>query len=176
MLNGQVHAARNVTKTHTLNVDTFKAPDFGPLGVADSEAVRFYRAPLRRQALPLRDGDRLGRVDIVYEYAGADGRAIGLLLADGALDGLVIAALGNGHVSTRTLAAIRAVRARDIPVVVSTRVPGGRIVPMYANNLELKDLGCIAADNLSPQQARVLLMLALTRTRDPVELQACFER
>jgi L-asparaginase len=176
VMNGQINAARNVTKTSTLDVETFKTLDFGLLGVADIEAVRFYRAPLRRQSISLRENDRLGRVDIVSEYAGSDGRSIRLLLADGALDGLVIAGLGLGHVSSRTMHAIRDVRARGIPVVVSTRVPTGRIVPMYANNFELQELGCIEADNLSPQKARILLMLAMTRTRDSTELQAYFDR
>ena len=176
VMNGQINAARNVTKTNTLDVETFKTLDFGLLGVADIEAVRFYRAPLRRQSVPLREGDRLGRVDIVSEYAGSDGRSIRLLLADEALDGLVIAGLGLGHVSSKTLEAVREVRARGIPVVVSSRVPTGRIVPMYANNIELQELGCIEADNLSPQKARILLMLAMTRTRDATELQAYFDK
>jgi len=176
VMNGQINAARNVTKTNTLEVETFKTLDFGALGVADVEAVRFYRAPLRRQSIPLRESDRLGRVEIVSEYAGSDGRSIRLLLADGALDGLVIAGLGLGHVSSKTMEAIREVRARGIPVVVSTRVLTGRIVPMYKNNFELQEMGCIEADNLSPQKARILLMLAMTRTRDPAQLQSYFDK
>ena len=176
VMNGQINAARDVTKTNTLDVETFKTLDFGALGVADLEAVRFYRAPLRRQTIPLRDGDRLGRVDIVTQYAGSDGRLIRLLLEDGQLNGLVIEGVGLGHVSSRTLEAIRDVRAQGIPVVLSTRVPTGRIVPVYAINIELLELGCVEADNLSPQKARVLLMLAMTRTEDPTELQRYFDR
>ncbi len=176
VMNGQINAARDVTKTNTLDVETFKTLDFGALGVADLEAVRFYRAPLRRQTIPLRDGDRLGRVDIVTQYAGSDGRLIRLLLEDGQLNGLVIEGVGLGHVSSRTLEAIREVRARGIPVVLSTRVPTGRIVPVYAIHIELLELGCVEADNLSPQKARVLLMLAMTRTEDSTELQRYFDR
>ena len=176
VMNGQINAARDVTKTNTLDVETFKTLDFGALGVADLEAVRFYRAPLRRQTIPLRDGDRLGRVEIVTQYAGADGRLIRLLLEDGQLNGLVIEGVGLGHVSSRTLEAIRDVRAQGIPVVLSTRVPTGRIVPVYAINIELLELGCVEADNLSPQKAWVLLMLAMTRTEDSTELQRYFDR
>ena len=61
-------------------------------------------------------------------------------------------------------------------MVLSTRVYTGRIVPLYAINNELLDLGCVVADNLTPQKARVLLMLALTRARDPVSLQTYFDR
>ncbi len=176
VMNGQINAARDVTKTNTLDVETFKTLDFGALGVADIEAVRFYRAPLRRQTIPLREGDQLGRVEIVTEYAGSDGRLIRLLLEDGQLNGLVIEGVGLGHVSSRTLEAIRDVRARGIPVVLSTRVPTGRIVPLNAINIELLELGCVEADNLSPQKARVLLMLAMTRTEDSTELQRYFDR
>lgn len=176
VMNGQINAARDVTKTNTLDVETFQTLDFGLIGVANVDAVRFYRAPTRRQAIPLRDEDRLGRVEIVKEYAGSSGRLIELLLEDGALDGLVIEGVGLGHVSSKTLQAIRAVRAEGIPVVLSTRVPTGRVVPMYAVALELQDLGCVVADNLTAQKARVLLMLAITRTTDSAELQAYFER
>ncbi len=176
VMNGQINAARDVTKTNTLDVETFRTLDFGALGVADIDAVRFYRAPLRRQTIPLREGDQLGRVEIVTEYAGSDGRLIQLLLEDGQLNGLVIEGVGLGHVSSRTLEAIRDVRARGIPVVLSTRVPTGRIVPVYAINIELLELGCVEADNLSAQKARVLLMLAMTRTEDSTELQRYFDR
>jgi L-asparaginase len=176
VMNGQINAAREVTKTNTLDVETFQTLDFGLLGVADIEAVRFYRAPVRRQTIPLPDDAELGNVVIVSEYAGSDGRAIELLLEDGGLDGVVVAGLGLAHVSTPTLDALRRVRAAGIPVVLSSRVLTGRIVPLYANNVDLLDIGAVEADNLSPQKARVLLMVAMTRTTSPEELQAIFDR
>ena len=176
VMNGQINAAREVTKTNTLDAETFKTLDFGFLGVADLEAIRFYRAPLRRQTIPLRESDQLARIEIVSQYVGADGRLIELLLEDGELDGLVIEGLGLGHVTSATMDSIRAVRAQGIPVVLSTRVATGRIVPIYADNLALLELGCVEADNLSPQKARILLMLAMTRTRESSELQAYFDR
>jgi L-asparaginase len=176
VMNGQINAAREVTKTSTLNVETFRTLEFGALGVADLDAVRFYRAPLRRQTIPLADGEALGRVEIVAAYAGADGRLIRLLLQDGGLDGLVIQGLGLAHVSSKMAEAIREARERGVAVVLSTRVYTGRIVPLYEGDLRMKDLGCILADNLSPQKARVLLMLALAKTRKPEELQAYFDR
>jgi L-asparaginase len=176
VMNGQINAAREVTKTNTLDVETFQTLDFGLLGVADLEAVRFYRAPTRRQTIPLPADARLPNVVIVSEYAGSDGRAIELLLEDGGLDGLVVAGLGLAHVSTPTLAALRRVREAGIPVVVSSRVLTGRIVPLYANNVDLLDIGAVEADNLSPQKARVLLMVAMTRTTEAEELQRIFDR
>ncbi len=176
VMNGQINAAREVTKTNTLDVETFQTLDFGLLGVADVETVRFYRAPTRRQTIPLPPNARLGTVEIISEYAGSDGRAIELLLEDGALDGLVVAGLGLAHVSSPTLEALRAVRAAGIPVVVASRVPTGRIVPLYANNVDLLDMGAVQADNLSPWKARVLLMVAMTTTTDVETLRSIFAR
>jgi len=176
VMNGQINAAREVTKTNTLDVETFQTLDFGILGVADIEAVRFYRAPLRRQTIALESGVELGNVVIVSEYAGSDGRVIDLLLEDGELDGLVVAGLGLAHVTTATVAALERVRAEGVPVVIASRVPTGRIVPLYANNVELLDMGAVQADNLSPQKARVLLMVAMTRTTDTEALRAYFNR
>jgi L-asparaginase len=176
VMNGQINAAREVTKTNTIEVETFKTLEFGALGVADLGAVRFYRAPLRRQTIALSDQQALGRVEIVNQYAGADGRIISLLVKQGNLDGLVVEGFGLGHVTQGTLDAIKQARSSGIPVVLSTRVYTGRVVPLYARDIELQQLGCIRADNLSAQKARVLLMLALTRTKSTEELQMYFER
>jgi L-asparaginase len=67
-------------------------------------------------------------------------------------------------------------RARQIPVVLASRVHTGRLIPLYARDAEASALGVIRADNLSAQKARVLLMLALTRTKDVSELQRHFDR
>ena len=179
VMNGQINAAREVTKTSTTDVGTFRSLEFGNLGTADELAVRFYRAPIRRQTIALREQDRLGRVEIVSEYAGAEGRLIRMLLQGGAPDGLVVAATGLGHVSEATYDAIKEARDRGIPVVISTRVYTGRVLPLYANKgggVTLQQIGCVLADNLSPQKARILLMLALTRTKDPKQLQQYFDR
>lgn len=73
VMNGQINSARDVTKTNTSQVETFRGLEFGELGVVDAEKVRFYRAPLRRQTFPVESLTQLGRVDIVMNYAGADG-------------------------------------------------------------------------------------------------------
>ena len=176
VMNGQINAARDVTKTSTLEAETFKSLEFGALGVADLQAVRFYRTPLRRQTITLDDSQPLGRVEIVNQYAGADGRVIRLLLQEPGLAGLVVEGFGVGHVTAGTLEAIKEARARNIPVVIGTRVYTGRTVPLYARDTEATALGVIRSDNLSAQKARILLMLALTRTKDVTELQKYFDR
>ncbi len=175
VLNGEIHAAREVTKTHTWNVATFMSPGFGALGWVEPDGVRYYRAPLRRQRLSV--NGELGRVDIVTNYAGADGRAILGLLEQGGLDGLVVEASGLGNVSSAMHDAIVEARGRDIPVVISTRVHAGRTIPMYVGpgkGVTLREIGCVFADNLSPHKARVLLLVALTHTNQPSELQEIF--
>jgi L-asparaginase len=178
VMNGQISAARDVTKTNTNRVETFRSLEFGPLGVADAEKVRFYRAPLRRQTFAVDSNTQLGRVEIVMSYVGADGLLITSLLRDGGIQGLVIAGLGLGGVPGPMFDAIQEARRRSIPVVISTRVPTGRIFPLSADKssaLALRGIGCVLADDLSPQKARILLMLALTKTRDPDSLQKYFD-
>jgi L-asparaginase len=178
VMNGQINAARDVTKTNTSQVETFRGLEFGALGVVDEEKVRFYRAPLRHQTFPLEPRTQLGRIDIVSSYAGSDGLLIRSLLRDGAVQGLVIAGTGLGDVTSSMFDAIQEARSRGIPVVISTRVPTGRIFPLSAGKgsaLSLRQIGCVLADNLSPQKARILLMLALTRVHDAGALQQYFD-
>ena len=178
VMNGQINAARDVTKTNTNRVETFRGLEFGQLGVVDVQRVRFYRAPLRRETFTVDSKTRLGRVDIVAGYAGADGLLIRSLLRDNSVQGLVISALGLGNVPGSMFDAIQEARSRGIPVVISTRVPTGRVFPLSAakgSALELQKIGCVLADDLSPQKARILLMLALTKTRNPEALQKYFD-
>ena len=186
VMNGQINSARDVTKSNTSQVETFRSLEFGPLGLVDVEGVRFYRAPLRRQTIPIPAETQLGRVEIIMNYAGADGLLIRSLMGKephegmraGGIDGLVIAGLGLGCVSSSMFDALQEARAKDIAVAISTRVPTGRIFSLSAMkgcSLTLKQIGCVMADNLSPQKARVLLLLALTKTRDPRSLQKYFD-
>jgi L-asparaginase len=178
VMNGQINPARDVTKSNTSQVETFRSLEFGPLGLVDVDGVRFYRAPLRRQTIPVAAETHLGRVEIIMNYAGADGLLIRSLLRAGEIDGLVIAGLGLGCVSSSMYDALQEARAKDIAVAISTRVPTGRIFSLSAMkgcSLTLKQIGCVTADNLSPQKARVLLLLALTKTRDPQSLQKYFD-
>ncbi len=95
-----------------------------------------------------------------------------------ALDGLTVAGTGLGNVGALAYQAIKEVRDRGIPVVVSTRVYTGRTIPLYSSGgggVALQKIGCIAADNLSPQKARILLMLALTKTKNTEELKKIFD-
>ena len=98
----------------------------------DYDRIVWYRAPARRQHVPvrLRDGEHLARVDVIATYAGADGALVRAAVAAGA-KGLVVQALGWGNVSIPTYQAIKEVIGKGIPVVISTRVWNGRVLPNY---------------------------------------------
>jgi L-asparaginase len=113
-MNGQVNAAREATKTHTSDVETFKSGDFGFLGVVDQDRVLFGRALARRQHIALTGGP-LPRVDIVAMYAGADGELLRAAVAAGS-KGIVVQALGWGNVNVPLYEAIKEAIGRGVVV------------------------------------------------------------
>ncbi|MDA1128342.1 MAG: asparaginase [Chloroflexi bacterium] len=171
VLNNQIQAARDVTKTNSYRLEAFQAPDFGFLGYADSdEEVVFYRRPERTHTVDTEfdvDGiDRLPRVDITPAYAGADGLVI-KALAQAGVDGIVAAGLGSGGSPPPFMAALKEVSDAGMPVVIATHTGSGRVMMTR----RFGEDGYIVADNLTPKKARILLMLALTVTKDPAEIQ-----
>lgn len=176
-LNNQINAAREAVKSHTSDVETFKSGDYGLLGNVDDDRVVFYRAPLRRQHIALKE-DKLPYVEIVPMYGGADGGLVRAAVGAGA-KGIVIQALGWGNVNIPMFEAIKEAIGKGIPVVISTRVPNGRVLPVYGfqgGGKTTKDAGAIFADNLPPHKARILLMLALQKTANAAELQKLFDK
>lgn len=176
-LNDQINAAREASKTSTSEVATFKSGDFGFLGQVDPDAVRFYRSPARRQHIPLQNSP-LPRVDIVASYAGADGTLIDAAIQAGA-KGVVLAALGCGNTPLLQYDTLTQAIAGGTAMVIASRVPNGRVFPLYGypgGGQSLADAGALYADNLSPQHARVLLMLALQNGMDNASIQQAFSR
>lgn len=176
VMNGQINAARDVTKTNTWAVETFKSGELGFLGYVDPDKVTFYRAPLKRQTLSTTG--MKPNVDIVPFYAGADGKFIRAAI-DAKVDGLVIAGTGVGNANEAFDIAIKEATQKGIVVVMTSRVPNGPAFPWYTEaggGGNLASYGVVFADNLSPQKARILLMLALGTTKDPKHLQEIFSR
>lgn len=175
LLNDEVQAAREVTKGSTYRLETFRSPDVGLLGYADPDGtVAIYRAPTRRHA-PDTEFDvhgriELPRVDISYAYAGSDGTAVAAFVAAGAR-GIVSAGLPPGRTPPAETAALEEARWQGVLVVQSSRAGSGRVIEPR----RLREQGLVAADNLNPQKARVLAMLALTRTDDPIAVQRMFD-
>ena len=177
-LNNQINAARDATKTHTSSVETFKSGDFGLLGAVDQDRVIFARTPLRRQHVPLKT-ELAPPVEIVAMYGGADGRLIKAAVDQGA-KGIVVQALGWGNMNQPMFAAVKDAIGRGVPVVIASRVPNGRVLPNYGfegGGKTLADAGAVMADDLSPQKARILLMLLLqSGISDQKGLQAAFTK
>jgi L-asparaginase len=173
VLNDEIQAAREVTKTSTYRLQTFRTPDFGVLGQADGDSINYYRRPIRRSApdteFDIRPLPGLPRVDIVISYAGADGTAVDAFVAAGA-QGIVAASFAPGYNAPGEFEALRAAVQKGVVVVQSSRVGSGRAFLLDAP----RRAGFIGADNLNPQKARVLLACALSKTRDPVEIARMF--
>jgi L-asparaginase len=169
VLNDEINAARDVTKTNTFRVETFRAPELGLLGYVDEDRVSFYRASTKRHTanseFDVSAVTTLPRVEILYSYAEPSTVALDAVVASGA-KGIVFAGTGSGTLSAVEREAIKRISAlpeASRPVMVrSSRVGNGRVVSNDVHDA----LGMIPADNLNPQKARVLLMLALTKTRD----------
>ena len=173
LLNDEIHAAREVTKTSTSRLQTFRAPDVGCLGHADGDRLAWYRRPLRRTApdteFDVRGRESLPRVDIAHCYAGADGTAIEAFRAAGA-EGIVVAGFAPGFVTPAMAEALRAAAGAGLAVAMSTRAGSGRAFP----TTRVLEAGMIPADNLTPQKARILLSLALTVTRERAGIARIF--
>ena len=162
LLNDEIHAARDVTKTSTQRLHTFRSPDFGILGHADGDGtVAFYRRPTRINApdteFEISKLDALPRVDIALSYAGADGAAVDAFVSAGAR-GIVAAGFAPGSCTKAQIDALNRARNAGVAVVQSTRAGSGRVATINTQRIE----GAVSADNLPPQKARILLMLALT--------------
>ncbi|MBM3924527.1 MAG: asparaginase [SAR202 cluster bacterium] len=173
-LNHQIHSAREVTKSDPLRVETFKTHEFGILGYADSDGeVRFYRAPVRKHttATPFEVNGLtdLPRVDIVPLYAGGDDLLINAVRKNKSA-GLVLSGVGGGSGSKVQRAAALAAVKEGMAVALSSRTSGGRVVMTP----EREEEGFISADDLRPLKARILLMLALSMTKDRKAIQRMF--
>jgi len=174
VLNDEINAARDVTKSNTYRVETFQARELGILGYADPDRIVFYRAPTRRHTMQsqfeLTATTELPKVTILYSYTGDDGDLAKAAVAAGA-KGLVIAGTGAGHTQNARKVLKELADASGVVVVRSARVGAGRVI----RDDNWQEPGFVAADNLSPQKARILLQLALTRTSKPDEIQKMFD-
>lgn len=175
VMNETIHAARDTTKSHTSAVETFVSRGKGPLGRIQYGKTEFYRAPQRAHTtaspFDINSLDKLPLVDIVYGYANASKVPIEALVKNGSL-GIVHAGVGNGNLFPAVESALIDARRSNVIVVRSTRVGDGHVL----RNAEVRDdeFDFVVADDLSPQKARILLMLALTKTNDTRIIQQWF--
>jgi L-asparaginase len=176
VLNDTIFSARDVTKNSTYRLEAFQSRDVGPLGFADADGkVVYYHDSTKRHSTQtefhVQDLESLPRVDVVVSYIGADGVMIDAAAKAGAR-GIVAAATGAGRPTPAEDEAFdRAHKATGVLMCLSSRVASGRTV----RSPGLKRRGFVAADNLQPWKARVLLSLALTKTDDADEIQRMFD-
>src|SRR5688572_14565469 len=177
VMNDEINGARDVTKSNTYRVETFRSGELGFLGYVDEDKVSFYKASTKRHTAQSEfDVTRVSefpRVEIVYFYAQASLTPLRALVDEG-VDGIIFASPGAGSLSEAERSAVEAIvsspSAKKPIMMRSTRTGNGRVTGRDKFDV----LGLIPTDNLSPQKARILLMLALTQTRDPKEIARIF--
>lgn len=189
VLNDEINAAREVTKTDALRLHTFQTRGYGLLGVVDPDKVVYYRDVVKRHTLrsefDISGVTALPRVDVIMTYQGAPGDLIRSAVDYGA-KGIVIAGAGAAAVSGTQNEGVRYAADKGVFVVMGTRTGSGRIPvkrgpggtggrPEPTNGDEARRRRfTLGAEDLAPVKARILLMLALTRTQDPSEIQRIF--
>jgi L-asparaginase len=175
--NDDIHGARDLTKTSTTDVQTFMSPEHGLIGVTLYGVNQFYRYPYRahtaKSELSVDKVEALPRVDVIYITADVSPDLIDAAVANGA-KGLVTAGVGNGNMTAAALEAVKRAIAKGVVVVRSTRVPSGSV----GRNVEVNDdeVGTVASGELNPPKSRVLLKLALLKTKEAKTIQGAFER
>lgn len=185
VLNAEINSAREATKTHAQRLHTFETRGYGILGVADPDRVIYYRRPDRRHTVltefDVSDIERLPKVDVLLSYQDAPGDLILAAVERGAT-GLVIAASGAGSMSPSQRDAVKRVVDQGVPIVITSRTGGGRIAALPRPSSDAQEPSNnylsprqISGEDLSPIKARILLMLALTQTRDEHEIQRMFK-
>jgi len=167
--NGTIHAARDVTKVHASAVETFQSYEHGALGEVDGAKVIIHRRPVLRQSFKV---DRLEeRVEIFRLTLGIDLRGLEAAI-ERSVAGLVIEGFGRGNGPSRLAELVRLATRKNVPVLITSRCPAGRVQPVYGGGgggRDLADAGGIFAGDLKGPKARLLLMVLLssakTRTR-----------
>ncbi|EOK4570770.1 type II asparaginase [Campylobacter upsaliensis] len=173
-MNDKIQSARAVVKTHTLNVDAFSSPDFGDMGYIVDGKVYFYnnvaKAHTKKTPFDVKNLKELPKVDILYSYSNDGSGVAAKALFENGTKGIVVAGSGAGSIHEAQKEVLKELLAKGLKVAVSSRVVAGSVAVSEAD----KKLGFISAEDLNPQKARVLLMLALTKTNDVKKIQEYF--
>jgi len=173
VLNEDISAARDVWKTDNRRVQTFGASNVGHIGAVDPDGVRFYHRSLQPHTIhsefDISGLETLPRVLILTDFTGIE-EALVTDFVQRDMDGLVVRTFAGGRMSAGMSAGLARLGNRGLPIVVTSRVPGGRIV-------EAPDYGfpAVISDGQPDNKARILLMLALTRASVMVDLQRMFD-
>jgi L-asparaginase len=176
VMNDEIHAARNVEKMNTTNVETMTSPERGPQGLVATGKITWFEPVSKRHTtrsdFSVDTLDHLPKVEIIYAYANMSPGLIQAAVDEGA-KGLVIAGVGDGNMTKETVTKLEElVKKNGLLVVRSSRVPTG--VVLRNNEINDDKAGFVASGEFNPQKARVLTQLALTKTSDPKKVQEMF--
>ena len=175
VMNDWIHGAHSLTETSTTAVQTFMSPLRGLVGISTYGKNDFYNSPQWRHTteseFDITNTQALPRVDILYAYADMPADLVEASVKNGA-KGIVIAGVGNGNMNKASLEAAARAAKKGIVVVRSSRVVTG----VVGRNVEINDdeMNFVVSDELNPQKARILLMLALLKPRTSAEVQSLF--
>ncbi len=174
VLNDEIHAARRVRKTHTTSLATFQSPTAGPLGYVVEHSPRFLNRVTDRYSLPAHPGSE-PRVALVPVVLGDDGSLLNAIA--GQVDGIVLAAMGAGHVPAALVPVLDAL-AQRVPVIVASRTGAGSVLESTygfpGSERDLLARGLISAGELHPLKARLLLHAALAAGSDQATVRQAF--
>lgn len=175
-LNDELNCASEVTKEHSMHLNTFKSPEFGPIGVVDNNEIIFYRDNLNKQKVLTDKIDT--RVDLIKSAAGMDGKFIDFSVNEGA-KGIVIEAMGRGNIPPKMAEAVERAIKKGVIVVLVSRCFKGRVLDTYGypgGGRGLREAGVIFGDRLPGQKARIKLMIALGKSNNKEEIREIFEQ
>ena len=174
-LAGVINAASEVSKTDTEEVNTFRSFDFGPLARITNGEILVYRTPLHREVFNVVKVPTF--VPLFKCYSGMDTNIIDFAAENGA-SGIVVEAMGVGNVPPNVFLSLKKIISLEIPVVLVSRCPVGRIEHIYAYDGAGKLLhksGVIFADFLNGQKARIKLLCALGANYPTHRIKSAFE-
>lgn len=175
VMNEEIHSACEVTKTHAANPKTFASPFWGPLGYVDEDKVIFRRSPAN--ITKVHTEQIIDDVHLIKLVAGSDDLFINFLV-ERQVKGIIVEGLGRGNVPPGVVPGIKLAIQNNIPVVLTTRTIGGRVLDVYGYEggvKGLKELGVILGGDISGTKARIKLMLVLGITNDMKKLAEFFD-
>lgn len=174
-LNDELVCASEVTKVHSMKLNTFQSLEFGPIGIVDNNQVLFYREPLNR--IHISTDNLEENVYLVKCVTGMDSSFIDFCIDKGA-KGIVIEGFGRGNVTPCMMDGIKRAIDKEVAVVLVSRCFEGRVLDTYGyegGGKQLRNLGVIFGGALTGQQARIKLMLSLGKWRNLKDIKEVFE-
>lgn len=177
-MNQYVNSARDVEKTQTTNVQTFESGEKGYLGYVNEGKLYRFRDSISKIKLPI--PEKIPNVILYTDYAGADGKMLKAAIEDESVDGIVVESLGSGNVNVDVYNVILEALAKDIAVVITSRVFYGSVFPEYGDKgggKTLVDAGAVLAGDLRGPKARLLLSLLISHVgKNQKDLEKYFAR